>query len=293
MKGFSVIIPTLNRTTFLLATLKDIVVQDFELPYEIIIVDQSSQKDETVISYISGYDFINYRHILDFRGLPEARNYGASIAKYDYLLYLDDDITCNSELLSQHYTFLDVEGISMVAGGITEKYKTNVDCEIGKFIKYTATPLRGFHKEGHKEVDHAGGGNFSIKKSAYDEVGGVDEHLTKGAALYEETDFCLRLKEAGHTIYYNHKAHVFHLAAEEGGCRVPDIHKYIFSLSRNRTIVIERHLSWFHKITASLFLTKLIFSYAIAYKDRSIFKSYFKGKKEGKHIAKQPILQIV
>ncbi len=293
MKGFSVIIPTLNRTSFLLDTLKDLVAQDFKFLYEIIIVDQSGQEDQAVISYVSGYDFINYQHITTFRGLPEARNYGASIARYKYLLYLDDDITCNNDLLTQHFTFLDIEGISMIAGGITEKYKTNIDCEIGKFVKLTANPLRGFHKKGHREVDHAGGGNFSIKKNVYNEVGGVDELLTKGAALYEETDFCLRIKKAGHTIYYNHKAHVFHLAAETGGCRVPDIHKYIFSLSRNRTIVIERHLPWYYKITANLFLTKLIFSYAIAYKDSSIFNSYYQGVKEGKQIAKQSILKIV
>ena len=49
MKGFSVIIPTLNRTSFLKNTLKDLVLQDFNLPFEIIIVDQSNQKDTDVI----------------------------------------------------------------------------------------------------------------------------------------------------------------------------------------------------------------------------------------------------
>ncbi|WP_299767283.1 glycosyltransferase [uncultured Dokdonia sp.] len=293
MKGFSIIIPTLNRTAFLLDTLKDLVVQHFEHPFEIVIVDQSEEKDQEVLTYINDFDFIKYHHITSFKGLPEARNYGATMAMYEYLLYLDDDIRCGSDLLTQHFIFLDAKEISMVAGGITEKFKTNTESEIGKFVSLTANPLRGFHLEGQKEVDHAGGGNFSVKKSIYTQVGGIDEQLTKGAALYEETDFCLRLKKAGHTIFYNHKAHMTHLAAETGGCRVLDIRKYIYSLSRNRTIVIHRHLPWHHKITAGLYLIKLIVSYTIAYKDLSIFKSYYNGKKEGKEVAKQPSLRTV
>jgi len=286
MKGFSVVIPTLHRTSFLLTTLKDLVVQEFEHPFEILIVDQSDQSDQKVINYVKEFDLIKYHHITSFKGLPEARNYGASKALYDYLLYLDDDIRCEADLLKQHYIFLKKSTISMVAGGITEKFKANSDCDIGKFVQRTANPLRGFHMEGQKEVDHAGGGNFSVKKEVYDQVGGIDEQLTKGAALYEETDFCLRLKKAGHTIFYNHKAHMFHLAAETGGCRVPDIRKYMYSLSRNRTIIIHRYLPWFYKTTANLYLLKLIFSYAIAYRDTTIFKNYYRGLKEGKKVAK-------
>lgn len=290
MKGFSVIIPTLNRTSFLINTLKDLVCQEFDLSFEIIVVDQSEQQDTAVIALAEEYSKIKYHHITHFKGLPEARNYGASIAQYEYLLYLDDDIECDKNLLEQHFLFLDREDIGIVAGGITEKFNANADCVIGKFAKLTATPLRGFHKNEQKEVDHAGGGNFSIKKSVFDVVGGVDEQLSKGAALYEETDICLRVKKAGYKIFFNYKAHMFHLAAQTGGCRVPEISKYIYSLSRNRTIIIERYLPWQYKVTAKLYLLKLLFSYAKAYRNKSIFKSYFNGKKEGKEVASKSIL---
>ena len=290
MKGFSVIIPTLNRTMFLINTLKDLVCQDFKFPFEIIVVDQSKKEDSTVFDFAKTNSIIKYHYIKHFKGLPEARNYGASISLYDYLLYLDDDIICNPDLLTQHFTFLDKKKISLVAGGITEKFKKNIDCKIGKFIKRSANPLRGFHKEAQKEVDHAGGGNFSIKKSVLFKVGGFDENLSKGAALYEETDFCLRVKKAGHTIFYNHKAHMFHLAAETGGCRVSEINKYVYALSRNRTIIIQRYLSWYYRFTANMYLLKVVLGYVKAYKDISLYKSYQKGKFEGKKVALQPIL---
>ena len=290
MKGFSVIIPTLNRTSFLINTLKDLVCQKIDIPFEIIVVDQSEKEDDAALVFAKADAKIQYHHITHFKGLPEARNYGASISKYDYLVYLDDDITCAPDLLSEHYKSLKDDKISMVAGGITEKFNTNKECAIGKFIKRTATPLRGFHKDGQKEVDHAGGGNFSIKKTIYKEVGGVDEHLTKGAALYEETDLCLRVKKAGHAIFYNHKAHMYHLAAETGGCREPNIHKYMYSLSRNRTIIIQRYLPWYYRFTAHIYLLKLVLAYMKGYRDISLYKSYVRGKKEGKVIALQPVL---
>lgn len=290
MNGFSVIIPTLHRTAFVLDTLKDLVKQEFEYPFEIIVVDQSQDRDDEVAAFAKACPYINYQYVTHFKGLPEARNYGASIAMYDFLLYLDDDVECGTNLLTEHYRSLKEENVGVVAGGITERFNSNLDCEIGKFVKYSASPLRGFHKDKEKDVDHAGGGNFSIKKSVFEEVGGVDEHLTKGAALYEETDLCMRVSKAGYRIVYNHKAHLYHLAAATGGCRVPDIHKYIFTFSRNRSIIIKRYLPWYYRLTANVFLFKLVLAYMRGYRDSSLYKSYRMGSKEGRKVAPQSIL---
>lgn len=286
MKSFSIIIPTLNRTDFLLNTLKDLTDQVYKPGFEILIIDQSAKVDEVIKDFSYKYKNISYYYISHFRGLPEARNYGAKKAKNDYLLYLDDDIRCEKSLLEQHAKILEKEDVGVCAGGITEAYKENKDQSIGKFVRSTATPLRGFHLQGLKEVDHAGGGNFSVKKEVYQEVKGVDEHLTKGAALYEETDFCLRVKKAGHQIMFNYEAHVTHLAAETGGCRVPDIAKYIYSLSRNRSLIIKRHLPWYYQLTAHLYLLKLVAAYYKTYKNSKIWVNYRSGRKEGSNLGK-------
>lgn len=290
MSGFSVIIPTLARTTFVINTLKDLAQQEFKHPFEIIVVDQSQQRDDAVVAFAKAYSYINYHFITHFKGLPEARNYGVSVSKYDYILFLDDDINCGPNLLHEHFESLNTKKVGIVAGGITERFNGNIDCEVGKFVKYSASPLRGFHKDVEKEVDHAGGGNFSIKKSIFKEVGGVDEHLTKGAALYEETDLCIRVIKAGHLIVYNYKAHMYHLAAETGGCREPDIHRYIFALSRNRSVIIKRYLPWYYRLTANLYLLKLVLAYSRGYRDLSLYKSYKKGRKEGRKVALKSIL---
>lgn len=287
MEGISIVLPTLNRTTFLTDTLDCLVVQEFTYPFEILVVDQSDTYNHAMDEYQWKYPFIKYFHITFFKGLPEARNFGWTHAHYDYILYLDDDISCDNNLLEQHYKYITQEGIGVVAGGITEKYKKESDGKTGSFNYWTATPERGFNKKGIMPVDHAGGGNFSIKKPVMEQVGGVDENLSKGAALFEETDLCLRVKEAGYKIFYNYDAHVYHLAADTGGCRVKDINKYIFSLSRNRTIIIRRHLKWYYRITSYLYLFKLLLAYLFSYKKWRMIRSFIRGIKEGRSLAKK------
>ena len=68
---------------------------------------------------------------------------------------------------------------------------------------------------------------------------------------------------------------------------MPDIVKYIKSLSRNRSIIIGRYLPWYFKITAHLYLFYLVISYMVTYRKPEVIKSYFKGVKEGQKVAKQ------
>lgn len=290
IKGISVIIPTLHRTEFLVNTLKDLVKQVCDFPFEIIIVDQSNEIDVEVQDFCKEYSLCKYHHITFFKGLPEARNFGWQKAKHEYVLFLDDDIQCDQNLLQEHFSILKDDKVGVVAGGITEVYKDNQDCKVGDFNYWTATPLRGFQKVGTFEVIHGGGGNFATKKEVLNKVNGIDENLTKGAALYEETDYCLRVKNEGYKIMFHSKAMANHLAAESGGCRVPDIKKYIASLVRNRSLIISRHVKGFYKITSILYLFRLVSAYAFSYKDVSLFKQFITSFKEGNTVGKKEVV---
>lgn len=280
MKGISVIIPTLNRTEIVFNTVSSILEQQFDKPWEVIVLDQSDQVD-TKLFCIEAPNY-HYYHVTQFRGLPEARNFGVQHALYDYILFLDDDIECNHSLLEKHYKYICQPEIGVVAGGITEKFGDNPKLkQIGLFHHYSAIPERGFHINRNGYVDHAGGGNYSIKKEVFEISGGVDEYLNYGAALYEETDLCLRVKQMGYKVFFNYEAHVWHLAVPSGGCRVKDIHKYIRSLVHNRALVISRHLKWYYQITATIYLLRLVLAYAVANKDFSLFSLFISTYKEG------------
>ena len=79
----------------------------------------------------------------------------------------------------------------------------------------------------------------------------------------------------------NYDAHVWHLAADTGGCRVLDINRYIASLVHNRALLISRHLKWYHRPTAYIYLLRLVASYAFTYRNPGLFRLFAKTYKEG------------
>jgi GT2 family glycosyltransferase len=287
-QGISVVVPTLNRGRYLIDTLCDLLAQEHR-PVEILVVDQSNEKTPDLMDLVVKHsDLISY-HKVQFRGLPLARNYGWQKAKYEAIVFVDDDIRCGPSLVSEHLRGLTQPNIGMVAGGIDQLVSCKQNTATpGQFNSWTATPLGGFGARGECFVQHVVGCNFSVWRSVLKATRGFDEALANGAALYEETELCLRAQQCGFDIYFNGKARLQHLAAGNGGCRVPDLPKYVGSLAHNRAIVIGRHLRWFQTPAAYLRLFLLFISYAAHYHTLSVFRPGFAGLFNGLQAAKQP-----
>jgi GT2 family glycosyltransferase len=115
-------------------------------------------------------------------------------------------------------------------------------------------------------VDHIPGGNFSATIAAIKCAGGFDERLNYGAALYEETDFALRLRRTQFKINFNGNARITHLADENGGCRIADIALYVKALIHNRSMFIYRYSTWYQRPVAIIRLVILVLAYAKAHK---------------------------
>ncbi len=280
-------VPTLNRGSYLIDTLHDLLAQDYR-PIEILVVDQSHREDAKLLELVlTHYDLISY-HKVSFHGLPLARNYGWQQAKYEAVVFVDDDIRCGPSLVAEHFRGLTQPNIGMVAGGIDERLSSGDSSTPGRFNPWTATPQRGFSATRDCRVKHVPGGNFSAWRSVLQAAGGFDEALALGAALYEETELCMRVQKCGFDIYFNGSARLLHLAAESGGCRVPDLPKYMGSLAHNRAILIRRHLRWFQTPIACLRLLLLFISYAAHYNTLRVFRPGIAGFLRGVQAAKQP-----
>lgn len=280
-QGVTVIVPTLNRGGFLLDCLKDLLAQEHS-PLEILVVDQSPVVDERVRDLAEEHkDVISYQRV-DLRGLPQARNYGWRNARFDAMLYVDDDIRCGPGLVAEHLRALRLPNVGLVGGGIDEAHKPlDAGPPTGYFRRWTATPVRGFAAVDEHFADHAPGGNFSVWRTAIQQVGGVDGEFSRGAGLYEETDLCLRVKQAGYRIYFNGNARLTHLAAPGGGCRVENVGDYVWGLARNRAMLIRRHLRWYHWPTALARLLLLTARYAVYYREPSVFPRAHGGFTDG------------
>jgi GT2 family glycosyltransferase len=288
MYGVTVVVPTLNRGGYLYDCLTDLLAQDYR-PLEILVVDQSEKVVPEVERLVAAHPELISYHRVNFRGLPKARNYGWQNARFEVVVFVDDDIRCEPTLVNEHLRALNLPRVGLVAGGIIEQNPSNHKTDrIGKFNYWTATPLRGFSAKGEGDVDHARGCNFSVWRNRLKAVGGFDEAMNVGAALYEETELCLRIKRSGHRIYFNGKARLIHLAAARGGCRVNEVSQYVRGMAHNRCILIRRYLKWYHKPAAIFRLLLLELAFSLHYRQLRAFFGGVNGGIDGWQKAVRP-----
>lgn len=286
--SISVVIPTMNRAEVLLDTLNDLKVQDFA-DFEVIVVDQSDAPNPKAEALLADFEVpAHYYHVTQFRGLPEARNFGWRKARHDIIVYIDDDIRCGPEFLQGHCDAHVQTGAAIIAGGITEaKGDSARKGASGSFNWWTASPGSNFHFTKPTWCVTPRGANFSVLRSVLAIIGGFDENLTVGAALYEETEFALRARASGYDCWFAPDAHLVHLAAPMGGCRVgPDIQKYMFGMGHNRAILIFRHLPAVFRPTALVRMLMFGLSYSRAAKSLAPLWSAIRGMKQGRRAAR-------
>lgn len=89
-KGLSIIIITFNRKHELLFTLDKLKKLKTKYNYEIIVIDQNSS-DGTEEYFKNDRLDINYTKCEKNLGVAGGRNKGAQLAKYEYLIFIDDD----------------------------------------------------------------------------------------------------------------------------------------------------------------------------------------------------------
>ena len=86
---FSVIIPSYNRAHILPRAIDSVLTQSFQ-DFEIIVVDDGSIDDTKNVVLSINDARVKYAY-QENRGVCVARNYGISVAKGDYLAFLDSE----------------------------------------------------------------------------------------------------------------------------------------------------------------------------------------------------------
>jgi glycosyltransferase involved in cell wall biosynthesis len=215
----SVIIPTINRYHDLKNTIKDLQRQTITI-FEIIIVDQTAQEKFEDLSKLDYRVLHLYRP--GFKSASKARNLGIKEAKYDVLLFLDDDVIIEKkDFLKEHlkpYVDSDVPG---VVGCILEK-RVNQQVRMDRH-KWSYPKETGwlFFPQNYGKDDRVGAGrscNLSVRRSIALAVGGMDENYNKGAHR-EEADFCARVRKQFGLFYFAAAAGLIHIGNATGGIR--------------------------------------------------------------------------
>lgn len=137
---FSIIVPVYNVENYLSECLESLVHQNFD-DYEIVLINDGSSDSSSKIceEYDQKYKKVMY-YSKDNGGLSDARNYGMSKAKGDYLIFVDSDDWIAEETLVKFNDVLDAQ-VDVLITRITEVYPDESQPRDIGFEHYLASPL--------------------------------------------------------------------------------------------------------------------------------------------------------
>src|SRR5207247_27144 len=104
------------------------------------------------------------------------------------------------------------EDVGMVGGRVQAAPAKAVDARIGALGDLHGSGFDARPVQGSLDVDFVPGGNMGIWRSVLESTGGFDLRFT-GTAWREETDVCVRVKQAGLRILFVPGADVEHVSA--------------------------------------------------------------------------------
>jgi peptidoglycan/xylan/chitin deacetylase (PgdA/CDA1 family)/glycosyltransferase involved in cell wall biosynthesis len=128
-------------------------------------------------------------------GLARARNRGVAAAKNDIILFLDDDLICRPDILTQHARSI-AAGADAVLGHIPLDPQSSpgfLARGVGEWAEERAQRLAGGAQPTLFDLVC---GHMSIRRRVFEAIGGFDQQFTEGGAFGDEDlDLGTRLTE--------------------------------------------------------------------------------------------------
>lgn len=246
----SAIVVNWNGKDYLPACLDALLAQD-PAPSEVIVVDNHSDDDsrELVSQRYPGVRVVDTGRNA---GPCHARNVGAALAADDELLFVDNDVVLRPGCLRALCARLrgDPTAALVQARSLCGDDAGVVHYDGGDLHFLGTIVLRNWYRPlaaaapADGPVGAAIALCFLTRRDRYREVGGFDENLF---ILYEDTEFCWKLRLRGHTVHVAADALCTHLAGTaglsvRGEGRYPGRRTYLHS--RNRWYVLIACMRW-------------------------------------------------
>lgn len=196
---FSVIICTRNgqeRIASCLDACRNIDYPDFEI---IVVNDGSTDQTTAILDQENG---ITAYHLAPC-GLSAARNHGALKSAGDILAYTDDDCQPDSQWLTWLARAYSESDYAAIGGPNLAPLPDSRSLALT-----TAAPGAPTHVMlDDTTAEHLPGCHLSVKKSAFDHIGGFDPIFQTAG---DDVDFCWRLRDHGHSLGFSGASFVWH-----------------------------------------------------------------------------------
>lgn len=194
----SVVIPTHNRSDALAKTLAQLAQQQFDQPWEVIVVNNRCTDNTDAVVQRQVFPVPLRLVHEEIPGAAAARNAGAAVARGDFIIFLDNDILVGADFVQRHYDALMVHSDCWILG------------QVVSLPEQERTPFGQFRQalcpyvppdQGMTEARDLTGAIFSLPRADLARLGGFDEMFD--VASGEDLELAMRAWRAGITILFD------------------------------------------------------------------------------------------
>ncbi len=248
---YSIIVAVYNRLEEVKELLASAELLDFDRDaFEILFVDDGSK--DGFKAFVEGYrssSGLRIRAVFqENKGPGAARNYGMSVSRAAYFIFVDSDCFFPPDWLRKIDDYLAVHHCDAF-GGRDEGHESF--SPLLKAINYSMTSFlgtggtRGSAKSIAKFYPRSF--NMGISRCVYEQIGGMDESLRHG----QDMDYSARIYEGGFKVCLISTAYVYHKRRTS----IPKFFRQIFNWGVARINLYRRHpsmLKWVHFLPAAV-----------------------------------------
>ena len=247
-RSVSVIIPTFRKREFLEPTLASLREQTHPAEMiEVVVVDDCSLDGtfEYLQSLDTPYTLVPVRHESN-KGRAAARNTAIRTATGDLVVFVDDDMRCEPDLIEQHVRFHDAHpGIVVIGSAVTAP-------ELGRATVFSYLDEMGVHRLPTGSMCPARyfvTNNASVERRHLLDVGLFDETFRRYG--FEDTELAFRLEDdAGLEFMYCAEAAAYHLHNQT----LDDVLAKRIDTARPLLRLLAKHPDRAHELSADVLL---------------------------------------
>jgi GT2 family glycosyltransferase/SAM-dependent methyltransferase/glycosyltransferase involved in cell wall biosynthesis len=220
----SLVVPVYGRIPEALACLASIAAARSRVPYEVIVVDDSTPGGIGELEAVRGLRLVRNETNL---GYVASTNRGAALARGDYIVLLNSDTEVKSGWLDTLVATAERDPTVGIVGAKLV-YPDGRLAEAGGIVFSDATAWnygRGDAPDHSRyawlrEVDYCSGACVLVRRRVWEELGGFSETFTRG--YWEDTDLAFAARGRGwKTVFQPHAVVTHHEGASHGGSSDP------------------------------------------------------------------------
>lgn len=233
----SIIIPNKDHGKDLLTCVASILTKSSYKNYEIIIVENNSEEDETeqyyeMLSQMDKVKIIRYEGEFNYSSI---NNYGRKYAKGEYILLLNNDTEVIShDWIEELLMYAQREDVGAVGAKLLYEDDTIQHAGIVLGLGAHRTAGHIFYGIPKNNLGYMGmlcyahnvsavtGACLMVSTKKYDEVEGLSEDFT---VALNDVDFCLKLREKGYLNVFSAYSELYHYESKSRGSDVEDEEK--------------------------------------------------------------------